>query len=125
MFLNTIYTVGEALSNIARRSAYIAGGTIFLVVGIAFLTTGGWMVLSDVRDPAFASLVCGAVYAGLGLIIVGIANRRYRLRDPSTGLTTGTVARQRDGGGDTITLATAFLIALNSGLERQHSKRAS
>jgi hypothetical protein len=61
----------------ARRAGFTFLGTVFLLIGIGFLTAAAWIVLSEMRDPLFAALVLGGVFVGLGLIFFGISMSRY------------------------------------------------
>ncbi len=62
----------------ARRAAWATAGALLLGVGLAFLTGAAWLVLEALRGPAFAALVIGLVYAGAGLLALGLGARRAR-----------------------------------------------
>ncbi|MBU2867785.1 phage holin family protein [Pacificibacter marinus] len=66
----------------ARRAAWATAGTLMLVVGLAFLTSAAWMVLSALRDAQFAALVIGCVYVGFGGVAVAIGMVSNRVPDP-------------------------------------------
>lgn len=61
----------------ARRAGFSVIGSLFLLVGLGFLTAAGWIVLADRRDALFAALVIGGIYVGIGLIFFALASRRY------------------------------------------------
>ncbi|MBU2935883.1 MULTISPECIES: phage holin family protein [Pacificibacter] len=67
-----INTLQEKAAQGAKRAAWATMGTVLLCVGIAFLTTAAWMVLSTLQDTLFAALVIGFVYTGLGGIAVAL-----------------------------------------------------
>lgn len=101
----------------AIRRALICGlGGIFLAVGLGFLTSAAWILLEDAYSALSAALILAALYAGIGLIMLGIvASSRSRdahdsrtapLRDPTTPPQPGTIPP----------LAEAFIIGLNAAL---------
>ena len=47
--------------------ALLAG--LMLVIGLAFLTSAAWIILSEMFDTGTAALIIGLTYSGLGLVI--------------------------------------------------------
>lgn len=104
----------------ARRSAFAFGGAVFTAIGIAFLTTAGWLVLAELRDPTFAWLICGAVYLGAGLVFLGLSrkrntNERRRAFDPGRA---GPEPLATKPDQPLPPLAAAFILGLNAGYRR-------
>ena len=64
---------------VARRTALVTGGAIFLFVGLTLLSVAGWIVVSEMRDAVFATLVFAGVYSGIGLILIGLSRRPPRI----------------------------------------------
>ncbi len=58
-----------------RNAGLIGVGALLLLVAIGFFTAAGWMVLAVAYGPILATLLVGCVYAGLGLVFVGVASR--------------------------------------------------
>lgn len=48
----------------ARKGAAFSAAALLGGVGVAFLTTAGWMVLTRLHSELFAASVIGAVYLG-------------------------------------------------------------
>lgn len=62
-----------------RGAAYSMAGLIFILIGMCFLAAALWMVLSELRDPRFASLVLGFGFVALGMIAMGVGKLVSRL----------------------------------------------
>lgn len=74
MFERIRYDIKSA----ARRSALSVLGIIFVLIGLAFLTTAAWIALTISADTLTAALVIGGVYTGLGLLILAGATMSRR-----------------------------------------------
>lgn len=61
----------------ARTAVAFSVGGVLTMIGAGFLTAAGFMLLSELRSPLFATTVIGAIYTGLGLIVIasGTAKR--------------------------------------------------
>lgn len=89
-------------------------GAVFLLIGVGFLTSAGWIVLEDAYSSLAAALIIAAIYLGIGLILLAVASgskespahasKMAALRDPATPPTPGTMSP----------LAEAFIIGLNA-----------
>ena len=90
-------------------------GGIFLAVGVGFLTSAGWIALEEAYSALAAALIIAAVYAGIGLILLGVAGSssdeagsypkaEQPLHDPATPPRSGAMSP----------LAEAFVIGLNA-----------
>ena len=66
-----------------RRAGFGLGGAVLVAIGAAFLTVAAWITLVEMRDAQFAALVIGAVYVGLGLIVMVLGTRRPRYVPPA------------------------------------------
>lgn len=65
-----------------RRAGFGLGGAFLMMIGLAFLTVSAWITLVEMRDAQFASLVLGAAYFGLGLIVAVLGRRRPYVAPP-------------------------------------------
>lgn len=91
-----------------RCAALGAAGLGLATIGAGFLTAALFMVLSALRDPAFAALVVGLIYAGAGFLLLAMARRQPRKSPDSE--------RRVPDPADTMgVLVTAFLKGFNSG----------
>lgn len=89
-------------------------GAVFLIVGVGFLTSAGWILLEEAYSSLAASLIIAGIYLGVGLILLAVASnakesRAYAaemapLRDPATAPRPGAMSP----------LAEAFIIGLNA-----------
>jgi len=101
----------------ARRAGLLSGGLLAIAVGAAFLTAAAWIYLARVMDAQMAALVIGGVYAGLGLVMVGIASSDGARNAPST--------QQRaaaQGAGEQPPLMQAFLQGMQAGVSATQSR---
>ncbi|MCA0919205.1 hypothetical protein [Pseudooceanicola nanhaiensis] len=80
MFGYLQWRLGVAL----KKSALGAVGLVLMLVGLAFLTVAGWILLATTYDTLIAATVIGCVYFGLGLVFLGFAMRRPRMPVPPT-----------------------------------------
>lgn len=119
MFSGLFAGIGLELRYMMRRSAFAAGGAVFILIGIGFLSVAGWIVLADMRDPVFASLVFGAVFFGIGLIFLGLSRRSFRASDMKAAAQAGAVAKSHEVRAAVPSMAQAFMVGLNSGLQRR------
>ncbi len=112
--MGLISAVKHRSARAVKRALMRAVGAVFLLVGIAFLTSAGWIVLAEAYSTLFAALIISGVFLGIGLILLGIAatsreRREYDaedalLRDPAAPPAPGTMSP----------LAEAFIIGLNA-----------
>ena len=50
-----------------------AGAVLFLLIGLLFLTLAAWLYLITVTTTLTAALILGAVYFGMGFLLLAIA----------------------------------------------------
>ena len=105
-----------------RRLVYALGGLVFILIGLCFLIGAVWIALAELRDPLFATLVVGAIFFGIGLILLGVSRRAYRSRDIRLAAETAAVAAKP---GKTsvaaiamVPVAEAFITGLAAGMRR-------
>ncbi|MGR3270154.1 hypothetical protein DU478_10385 [Thalassococcus profundi] len=114
-----LYTLGDAVRRKARATVWSIIAGIFLLVGLGFLTSAFWMVLSELRDPLFAAQVLGGGFFGIGLIFLGISwlvgRRLYRL-PPTPAAKTGTEP--------IVQMIEGFLLGLNAGRSTRGTRRS-
>ena len=81
-----MFGVGQKVEAVARKAAIASASAILAVVGAAFLTGAGWLLLVEVRSALFAATVIGAIYMGLALIGFAVAasttHKRHVHHDP-------------------------------------------
>ena len=80
MFAGVKYAAASA----ARKAALMIAGLLLLGIGLAFLTAAMWMVLSMAYGTLTAAAVLGAVFCGIGLIVLALASspRRRHVAPP-------------------------------------------
>ncbi len=98
------------LRTAARRAGFSALGALFLVAGLGFLTTALWIALAATQGALTAALVIGALYLGLGFLLLALAARR----NPS--------ARKAD---QFPALMEAFMVGLTAGTANRASTKAT
>lgn len=92
----------------ARRAALGAVGLVLTATGAAFLTAALYMVLSALRDPAFAALVTGLLHAGAGALLLALSrNKPRKSRSPE--------GRAPGKAGSMETVARAFMEGFDTG----------
>ena len=107
----------------ARRAAFGAGATAFILVGVGFLTSAAWMMLAQMQSPLFAATVIGCAYVGIGLVGVGIAVSSSETSRPTIDASHASSEGKRAA--DLPPLAEAFVFGLNAGLsaDQRRTKR--
>ncbi|MFG6589914.1 phage holin family protein [Sulfitobacter sp. 1A12157] len=76
----------------ALRTAMLsAGAALFLLIGLLFLTLAAWLYLITVTTALTAALILGAVYFGIGFLLLAMAGADAegaappsRPKDPAT-----------------------------------------
>lgn len=102
----------------ARKTGLAVGGGLCFVVGAAFLTSAAWIYLSQVLDTLSAALIIGGVYAGVGLVLFGLAGRSSESADIKV---KAEAKAQMNGhapqheGGEQPPLVQAFLFGMQAG----------
>lgn len=70
-----MFGVEQKVEAAARKAVLISASALLALVGSAFLTGAGWLVLVELRSPTFAATVIGAAYFGLALVGFGLSAR--------------------------------------------------
>ncbi|MGB3246202.1 MAG: phage holin family protein [Sulfitobacter sp.] len=68
--------IEQKVQRAARKGAAFSAAGVLAIVGVAFLTAAGWMVLSELRSPVFAATVIGLIYIGAAAIAVAIGLKK-------------------------------------------------
>ncbi len=89
----------------ARNAGLIGIGALFLLIAVGFFTAAGWMLLAVAYGPLLATVLIGCLFAGLGLVFVGVA-----LRDSPRHAPHPAEAKPK-----TTPLMEAFLVGLQAG----------
>lgn len=95
----------------ARSAALLSAGGLCLTVGAGFLTVGAWIFLVSVSDNLTAAIAIGAIYSGLGLVLIGVASSK----GDSNGTITGQHQHQSDP--QSPPLVQAFLHGMQAGAD--------
>lgn len=69
-------SIERKATRVARGVALSLTGAICVAVGLGFLTVGGWIYLTAIEGTLFAAVVIGAIYVGLGLVLIGVTSAR-------------------------------------------------
>lgn len=110
-------TLQARLATGLRRAAYSAGAGVSFLIGAVFFTVAAWIYLAETTSTQTAALIIGAVWLGLGFILMGLA----RSGSPRKARRQGSSARGERSSGDP-GLAQAFLFGFEAG--RGTSKRS-
>ncbi|MFG6517949.1 phage holin family protein [Sulfitobacter sp. 1A13496] len=62
-----------SLRRALRTAMLSAGAALFLLIGLLFLTLAAWLYLITVATPLTAALILGAVYFGIGFLLLAMA----------------------------------------------------
>jgi hypothetical protein len=62
-----------SVADLARRSALGLAGALFLVLGLGFGVAAAWQGLAMWQGPLAAALILGAIFLGVGLILLAFA----------------------------------------------------
>ncbi|MBB5516833.1 hypothetical protein FHS89_002875 [Rubricella aquisinus] len=108
--------IEQKASRAAKSAALGTGGALCLAVGAGFLTVAAWIYLATLEGTLFAAGIIGAVYVGIGLILIGLASAR-RSDVPHAHPAPQTSAQ-------TPPLAEAFLFGLQAGRGVQKGQRS-
>jgi branched-subunit amino acid transport protein AzlD len=71
-----MFGIEQKLERAARKGAAFSAAALIAVVGVAFLTVAGWMVLAELRSDLFAATVIGCLYLGIAAILVAYGLKR-------------------------------------------------
>lgn len=114
--MGLVSTLKRRSERAVRRAVLSVVGAVLAGVGVGFLTAAAWMMLEDAYSAIAAALILAGIYAGLGLIILGLNASSHddddasphdeQLRDPAQHPEPGTIPP----------LAEAFIIGLNAAL---------
>ncbi len=92
----------------AKRAALSTLAGLMMIVGLGFLTTALFLLIASTQGALFATAVIGAIYFGLGLILMAVAlpSRRHVPQHPPAMHTTASMIAQVTEG---------FVTGLNAG----------
>ena len=62
-----------SLRRALRTAMLSAGAALFLLIGLLFLTLAAWLYLITVTTALTAALILGAVYFGVGFLLLAMA----------------------------------------------------
>lgn len=68
--------LGDKIERAARKGVAFSAAGVLAAIGVAFLTTAGWMVLSELRSPLFAATIIGAIYIGAAAIALAVGMKK-------------------------------------------------
>lgn len=113
--MGLVSTLKRRSERAVRRAVLSVVGAVLAGVGVGFLTAAAWMMLEDAYSAIAAAMILAGIYAGLGLIILGLNASSHdddasphdeQFRDPAQHPEPGTIPP----------LAEAFIIGLNAAL---------
>ncbi|MFZ5965067.1 phage holin family protein [Thalassococcus sp. BH17M4-6] len=111
-------TIGYAIERRIRAATLSFFAGILFLVGLGFLTSALWMVLSTWQDPLFAAQVLGSGFVGLSAIVFLIAkivSRPRRVVPPPAAH-----ASQTD---PLIQMLEGFLLGMDAGRRTRRTRR--
>ncbi len=114
--MGLVSAIKDRSARAIRRALISAIGGVFLAISAGFLTSAAWIMLEDVYSATAAALILAGIYAGIGLIALGVASssaKRDARAAPRTPLTDPATPPQP---GATPPLAEAFIIGFNAAL---------
>ena len=109
----------------ARKAGLMTGGLLCVVIGLGFLTVAAWLYLAAAIDRPSAAMIIGAIYAGLGLLLVGFAS----LKSPTSSESKSRFDPLRDAESqakpatNSSPLMQAFLFGLQAGTSASSASR--
>ena len=71
--------IEQKLAMAGRRAAMGATGVLLVATGAGFLTLALWIVLAEAFGAAIASLIVGAGFIGMGLIVLGVSSSQRKV----------------------------------------------
>lgn len=71
-----MFGIERKLAKTAKRAGLLSGGLLLCTVGAAFFTVAVWCALLPFFGMAATALIVGAIYAGAGLICIGLGMGR-------------------------------------------------
>lgn len=109
-----VNTLKRKAAHASKQAGLLAGGLLAVGTGLAFLSWAAWFYLSLLTDPLTASVMVGAAYVGLGLLLIGIAMMRQQDRSDDSASAEKVEASQPSASQPP--LMQAFLFGMEAGL---------
>lgn len=78
MYLNTRRARSLTASRIQRTRL---GGFVFLFLALALLTIGALLTIAAAGQPLFATVAIATLFAGVGIVALGVIELRYARRE--------------------------------------------
>ncbi|MBI6629416.1 phage holin family protein [Pontibaca salina] len=113
--------VEQKVTRVARKTALGTGAALALLVGIAFLTAAAWIYIAATTDTFIAALVLGAIYLGLGFVLLGLASSRERGGSDPAGVKTAPETNA-EAPSNLPPLAQAFIYGIEAGAAAKRRK---
>lgn len=88
--------IKDGAADVARRSALGLAGVLLAGVGLGFMTAAAWQGLALWNGPIAASLIVGAFYLGIGMILLALARRPEPVPPPAAQTGDGQMLRVVD-----------------------------
>lgn len=66
----------QKIEHAVRRTAFGLAASVCMAIGLAFLTVAAWIWLVAIAGALEAALIIGAIYMGVGFILLALAARR-------------------------------------------------
>lgn len=71
-----MFGIEQKVEKAARKGAAFSAATVLALVGMAFLTTAGWIILSELHSALFAATVIGFIYVGAAAITLAVGLKK-------------------------------------------------
>lgn len=98
-----------------HRAGYTALATVFLLIGLFFVTLAVWLALALLVGALYASLTMALLFMGVGLVLLALGRRRY-VRVPVAPPPLAAGAPRGPLGYAMPALLEAFVVGLTAGL---------
>ncbi|MEY8882156.1 phage holin family protein [Donghicola sp. XS_ASV15] len=96
-----LHSLQHSVRRAAGRAALSTLAGLMVVVGLGFLTTALWIWIATTHGSLFAAAIIGALYFGLGLILLAVGmpskRRHYRAPPPPIDPTAAVIAQVTEG----------------------------
>ena len=82
MLSGVMHHLRGSIRRAARTAMLSASAALFLFIGLLFLTFAAWLYLLTVTSAMMAALILGAVYLGVGFLLLAIAGSSQQVPPP-------------------------------------------
>ena len=112
-----MFSIEQKVARTAKRAGFLSGGLLLCTVGVGFLTVAGWFALYPLIGVLNTALVCGGVYLGIGLIMIGAGSH------PSAQSAQEALPKPTEQNAATPPIIEAFMYGLQAGARADQARR--